>query len=85
MPIPGLDGSQVCSSSVVKLLTPTGGETKRREGSGSSAERRSADEKPEGHQNRADIRGTVEVKGGLFEYGEGNDQLHDRVGCKNGC
>lgn len=29
VPIGGLDGSQLCSSSVVKLLTPTGRETKR--------------------------------------------------------
>lgn len=61
MPIWGLDGCQLCSSSVVKLLTPTGRETKR--GADQAAQQRGDLErrKEEVNRNKLDIRGAVEV------------------------
>lgn len=61
VPIRGLDESQLCSSSVVKLLTPTGRETKR--GEDQAAQQRGALErrKEEVNRDKLDIRGTVEV------------------------
>lgn len=61
VPIWGLDTSQLCSSSVVKLLTPTGRETKR--GADQAAQQRGDLEKRKEEVNRdkLNIRGAEEL------------------------
>lgn len=61
VPIWSLDGSQLCSSSVVKLLTPTGRETKR--GAYQAAQQRGGLErrKEEVNRDKLNIRGAEEV------------------------